>query len=243
MPDALTHLLHDPAAFAAGQLASPSARTALATALATLVPGAARAGDVVTVTSGPATAVLDLVGRRATFSATSTVGALPWQATVAGIGGPRPQVSLTLGSASANAMAVELDVVPGSPTPFAAKVLIESSSGAPAAVSLWPAPDADGLVGLLRTALPAEATRLVLDGVRGIDATVATAIDAVAGALGVLGAPDANGHRPIIAPVGLFRDPGGWLRIHVLGDGVTLQADRVIDLFEAIKPFVGLVGH
>ncbi len=242
VPDALTHLLHDPADFATSQLTSPTARTALATALATLVPGAARTGDVVTVTSGPATAVLDLVAKRATFSAASTVGALPWQATVAGIGGSRPQVTLTVGSASVNAMAVELDVQPGSPTPFAAKVLTQSSSAAPAAVSLWPVPDADGLVGLLRTALPAEATRLVLDGVRGMDATVATAIDAVADALGLLGAADANGHHPIIAPVGLFRDPGGWLRGHVLGDGITLQADRVIDLFEAIKPFVGLVG-
>jgi len=38
----------------------------------------------------------------------------------------------------------------------------------------------------------------------------------------------------------LFGDPGGWFRHHVLGDGTTLDPDLVIDVLEAIKPFVGL---
>ena len=242
VPDALTHLLHDPAAFATGVLTSADGRSAVAAALAALVPGATRTGEVVTVTSGPATVVLDLATRRATFAASSTAGIVPWQANLTDIGAAHPHVSLTLGSAEFNALAVRLAVAPGAMVPFTADVLTQSATGTPSSIALWPTPDADGLVGLLSAALPAEATRLVLEGVRFLDAFVGTAIELVAGALGVLGPADGAGLRPIVAPLGLFRDPGGWLRNHVLGDGATLHADRFVDLFESLKPFVGLGG-
>ncbi|MEP7114641.1 MAG: hypothetical protein ABI862_15350, partial [Ilumatobacteraceae bacterium] len=242
VPDALNHLVHDPAGFAAAQLASVDGRTALATALADLIPGASRTDHVVTVVSGPATAVLDLDTRRATFSATSSAGVLPWQASLSDVGAQRPRLTLTLGSPTFNAMALQVAVQPGVPVPLTASIVTASAVGTPASIAVWPNPDADALVGLLRDALPAEATRLVLDGIRGMDATVASAVELLANALGVLGPADTNGRQPIIAPVGLFRDPGGWLRTHVLGDGTTLNADRVIDLFESLKPFVGLTG-
>src|SRR4029079_19339067 len=58
----------------------------------------------------------------------------------------------------------------------------------------------------------------------------------------VLGPPDPTGFRPVLAPVGLFRDPGGWLSTNVLGAAPGDQLERLPDLFEALKPCVGLGG-
>ena len=53
----------------------------------------------------------------------------------------------------------------------------------------------------------------------------------------------ADGFRPIVAPLALcsaIRADGS--AGHVLGDGSSLDPDLVIDVLEAIKPFVGLAG-
>ena len=60
VPDSLSHLLHDPVAFIAPQLTAVPGRSAILDAIAALVPDATRAGDVVTITSGPATLTIDL---------------------------------------------------------------------------------------------------------------------------------------------------------------------------------------
>ncbi|MEO5900396.1 MAG: DUF6603 domain-containing protein [Ilumatobacteraceae bacterium] len=237
VPDALSHLLHDPAAFLAPVLAGAQGVGALADALVALVPGASRSGQTVAITSGPATFSIDLAGRRVGVTAASAVGALPWQLDLAGVGGPSVTGSVTIGSPAFNGAGVRFGLAP-----FTAALVRETATGAPNAVALWPNPDTDGLASFALAALPAEAIRLVLDGVRGLDTTLAGQIDALAGAIGMLGVADANGARPIIAAVALFDDPGGWFRHHVLGVTPAEQLDRVIDLFEALKPFVGLAG-
>ena len=236
VPDALTHLLHDPAGFFTAVLGHSAGRGALADAVVALVPGATRTADVVAVAAGPVAATLDLATRSAGIVAAGSAGALPWQLTVAGIGTASPTGSVTIGSPTFNGMALHLQTAP-----LRASLVTADASGASIDAALWPHPNADALVAVLADTLPAEATRLVLDAVRGLDPVVSAAVDALASGLGVLGPATAAGRRRIIAPLALFRDPGGWLRGHVFG-GSTLDPDRVIDLFESIKPFVGLVG-
>ena len=99
--------------------------------------------------------------------------------------------------------------------------------------------------GAAAAALPAEALRLLLEGLRSIDSQVGTALEDLASALGMLRAPDDRGFRAIVAPVALFSDPAGWLRqAGVLStvSGGPLDVGKVTDLLEAVKPFVGLAG-
>ena len=239
VPDALVHLLHDPKAFAAQQAASVVARTGLAQAAAVLVPGAARTGDVVTITRTGAlnaTIALDLGTRSATVSAASSFGALPWAIELIGLGTANPSGSATVGDPGFNTGALRLSV-----GPLAVVLIGTDSSDSPTTTALWPTTDIGGLGGFVAAALPAEATRLLLDAIRGLDGGVAAAIDALSGALGILGPPDGLGRRRTIAPVALFRDPVGWFR-SVLDAAPAQQVERLVDLFEAVKPFVGLDG-
>jgi large repetitive protein len=93
--------------------------------------------------------------------------------------------------------------------------------------------------------VPAEAVRVVLEGLRTIDTGLGTALDDLASALGMLAPADSTGHRAVLAPLRLFDDPAGWF---TRGDALSVvaggpfDAERVIDLLEALKPFVGLDG-
>ena len=239
VPDALVHLLHDPKAFAAQQAASASARTGLARAVAALVPGASRTGDVVTITRNGAlnaTIALDLGTRSITVSAASAFGALPWAVELVGLGTANLSGSATVGDPTFNTAAVRVSV-----GPFAVALAGTDSSGTPTVTTLWPTTDIGGLGDVVASALPAEATRLLLDAVRGLDGGVAAAIDALSGALGILGPPDAGGRRRTVAPLALFRDPVGWFR-SLLDAAPAQQVERLSDLFEAVKPFIGLDG-
>jgi hypothetical protein len=94
-------------------------------------------------------------------------------------------------------------------------------------------------------ALPAEALRVLLVAARRIDdPLLRDALDALTSALGLLKPPDAQGVRAIAAPVRLLEDPAAWFRSGVLdlSPGGALDADRIIDLLEAVKPFIGLAG-
>ncbi len=234
VPDALTHLLHDPVGFLAPILATAEVREALVVALSAILPGATRAGQTVTIAAGPTTFSFDLATRRASATA-SAAGALPWALQLSDLGGPAPTGSLTIGSASFNTAAVRIGF---SPTTVA--LTSTTAAGDPASVSLWPSTDLDGLTGFAAAALPAEAVRLLLEAVRGLDPTVGGVVEALAEALSLLGPPDADGRRAIAPPLALVRDPGGWFRSSALGGAPGVQLDALVDVLEALKPFVGL---
>lgn len=237
VPDALTALLHEPAPFVATRLATVEGRTAVSQALAALIGGATRTGDVVTFTVGPVMATVDLAARRASVEAASTVGALPWTLSLTGLGGPTSG-ALVVGAPLVNGGAVRLELAP-----LRVSLVDVAADGSPRSARLWPDPDLDGVVGYAEAALPAEAVRLVLGAVRALDAPVGLAIDSLAAALGVLGPADGGGgRRPILAPVALFDDPGAWLRRHVLAGGGGLIVAGAVDLLEALKPFLRLTG-
>ena len=240
IPDGLNHLLHDPSGFVHDAVSAATSRNSIADALVALLPGTTRSGDRVTLTDGALSATFDLSTRRAEC-VVSGHGALPWRIALHDVGAPHPTASMIVGDASANAFAVRAEFAPGTSAPLTVAVDTRAPNGsADEHVALWPVADSDALIDLARSAIPAEATRLVLEGLRGLDPIVGSALDALAAALGVLTPVDPQGQRRIAAPLGLFRDPGAWLRNHALGSGTSIDVDAAIDLFEAVKPFIGM---
>ncbi len=227
VPDALDHLLHDPG----GQLRAVP-RDALMSALAGLIPELTPAGDTVHVALGPLTVDADFAAKTLGFTASGT-GLISWSAGVSFDGTGHPSLHAGLGDVSRDAFAVTAQSGP---------LRVELVRGGAADVQLWPVPDVDGLGRFAASAVPAEALRVVLEGLRTIDAGLGTALDDLSGALGMLAAADEAGHRAIVAPIRLFDDPGGWFAGVLAVSGGPFDATRVIDLLEALKPFVGLDG-
>jgi hypothetical protein len=236
LPDGLAHLLHDPATHVRAALATPAGREALLTALHGLLPELTATGDALHAQLGPVTFDADLAAQTVGFTASGNDGVLSWHAGTAFDAAGDPTFEAGLGDPDSDALA--LSVQSG---PLSAQLL--RRGGPP--VALWPAPDVDGLAGVAAAAVPAEALRVLLEGLRSIDNQVGSALEDLASALGMLRAPDARGFRAIAAPVALFSDPAAWLRqAGVLSAvaGGPFDAARVTDLLEAIKPFVGLTG-
>ena len=236
LPDGLAHLLHDPAAQVRAVLGAPAGRDALLAALHGLLPELSATGEAVHAQLGPVTFDADLAARTVGFTAAGGDGVLTWHAGAAFDATGHPTFEAGLGDPAHDPLA--LSVQSG---PVRAELL---RTGA-APVSLWPALDVDGLAGAAAAAIPAEALRLLLEGLRSIDSQVGTALEDLASALGMLRAPDDRGFRAIVAPVQLFSDPAGWLRqagvLSTVGGG-PLDVGKVTDLLEAVKPFVGLAG-
>ena len=228
-PDSLMQLLHDPGAQLRTVLAAGPTRAAFAGALRGLLPALSGTGDTLTLTIAPLTANADLAARTLDVSAAGAEGLLRWRASTHLEPGARPTVSVRVGDPTLDAAALEL-----SSGPVQARLVPAFGN----AVPLWPTPDLDGLARFAEVALPAEAVRLVLEGIRDIDADVGAAVEALADALGLLGSASSGEPRPITAPVLLFQDPGRWLR--GLEAGITPA--RVISLLDNLKPFLGVTG-
>ncbi|WP_426560702.1 DUF6603 domain-containing protein [Angustibacter sp. McL0619] len=100
-------------------------------------------------------------------------------------------------------------------------------------VGLYPAVDPSGLATLAQSGLPA----IVLQAVAGwcrqeASETGLALLDAALDAIGLLGAPRANGSRAVVLPYGLIQDPGQWLRLRADPFGA------VVALLEALTPVV-----
>ncbi len=228
VPDALDHLLHD-----AGAQLRAVPRDALLSALAGLIPALTSTGDTVHLLLGPLTVDADFGAQTLGFSASDS-GLITWSAGVSFDATGHPSLHIGLGDPAHDAFAL---------TATSGPLRVQLVRGGAPDVELWPAPDVDGLGRFAAAAVPAEALRVVLDGLRTIDAGVGTALDDLAAALGMLGAADSAGHRAILAPVRLFDDPGGWFGgVLSATTGGPFDAERVIDLLEALKPFVGMDG-
>ncbi len=237
LPDALAHLLHDPGVQLRTLLGAPTSRGALLQALAAIVPSFTVTGDAARIAAGPLTADIDVGARTVGFTATGSEGLLPWHVSCTFTPGGVPTFAVGLGDVATDAFA--LTAVSG---PLRVR-LDRGAGGAP--VSLWPTVDVEGLGRLAAAAVPAEALRLVIEGLRHIQNDLGTALDDLCAAVGLLRPPDDAGHRAVIAPVRLFEDPAGWLKnagVLAVVAGGPFDVERLIDLLEAIKPFVGQGG-
>ncbi|MEO6712130.1 MAG: DUF6603 domain-containing protein, partial [Mycobacteriales bacterium] len=237
VPDALAHLLHDPGGRLRTLLAAAPSRTALAQSLAGLLPALTVAGDDITLVVGALSTDIDLAARTIGLTAAGSDGLLPWRIAANFAATGMPTYGLQLGDEKVDAFAL-------SATSGPLRVQLLRNSARPA-VTLWPTLDVDGLSRLAAAAIPAEALRVVLEGLRHIDNQLGSALDDLCDAIGLLKAADSTGYRPVAAPVLLFESPAEWMRnagVLSLVTGGPFDVERVIDLLEAIKPFVRLGG-
>ncbi len=235
VPDGLAHVLHDPGAHFRALLAVEGSRDALLGALAGLAPGVTATGAHVHGVVGPLTIDADVASGTLSATAAGAEGIVGWRLATAFGPGAAPTFELDLGDV-AGGFAVALRA-----NPWTAELRRPHSSP----VALFPAPDLDGLGRVAMSAVPAEALRILLEGLRAIDTAVGTTLDDLLAAIGMLAAPDGAGRRAIVAPIALFDDPAAWFaRGGMLStiDGGPLELDKVIDLLESLKPFIGLAG-
>jgi hypothetical protein len=232
VPDAIDHLLHDPAAHIASALSDGVHQTPIAAGLTQLV-------------SGIAGVTVDLAGRRVVLDTSGTPGdrgMLPWTAHLeaAATGGVSAQASF--GSAGTTAAGGAILRIQTGPT-AAALEWHRPSLATPELVRLWPSPDAVSLGRVLGRLVPAEIARLGLEYLRSLDDTARPILDVALDALGLLAAPVA-GQRNVRLPAGLLQDPVGWFRHEsVFGSAGGFSAPKVAALFDALKPILGIDGN
>ena len=237
----LEALLFDPAAAATAALQDATRRGALAAALRTLT-GDTRTGvgDAVRVQAGPVQADLDLATRAIDVTA-SGAGFVPWQATIAlGVGGTvsgSARLGPDLGAGTVVGVAVVL-----SAAPLAVHLQI-ARPGAVDAVELWPAPDPGAIADALADAAPAALAHVLLDTLRatlaGSVPSAGAVLDALLGALGLLGPAPTEGDEPppLRVPAALLRDPAGWL-----GSLPSGLATAVPGLLDALRSLLDAAG-
>ncbi|HEX7537186.1 MAG TPA: DUF6603 domain-containing protein, partial [Dermatophilaceae bacterium] len=235
VPDALDHLLHDPAAHVRAALADPASRSQLSTSAAALLGGGI---------------TLDLAARAAAVQVSGAPGAsglLPWTMTAHLAAGAAPDITVAIGSPGATAAG---GAVLGLTTlPHLALVLDwhPAGSATPRTIPLWPSADVAALTSALACVLPAEIGRIGLGYLRELDAGAQPVIDAALDALGLLGQPAVDGRRQVLSPAGLVADPVGWFAHDgSFGDGAggpgALSTVKVAAFLDAFKPILGIGG-
>jgi large repetitive protein len=232
VPDAVEHLLHDPAAHIHDALADASQLTGIASGLTQLLTGL------------PGLTV-DLAARKLVLDTSGTPGDLGmanWAAhlEVATTGTVSGFVTLgSTGTTAAGGALLKLET-----GPF--RVTLEwhrPGLATPDTIRLWPSPDAPAIARVLGRLLPAECARLGLEYLRALDDTAKPIIDVALDAIGLL-SPAVNGRRDVLLPAGLFQDPAGWFAHDtVFGAGGGYSAPRVATLLDALKPILGIAGN
>lgn len=234
-PDAIDHLLRDPAGTIRPVVVSAAAQVAgdlrtlmgLNSLPADLAPTAIRVGV------GPASLDVDL-----------SVGRVSGDFSLVVPGLPPLEVALTAqasGVAASAAVGAFVDGVGGTRLVGSfgsggAHLAVESR--APGAtgttsVGLYPSVDVPGLTGLGVAIVPAAVTQTLMQWCRTeASAGGLAALDAGLGALGLLGPAAPSGAREVVLPVGLFSDPGAWLRTR--SDPLA----TTVALLEALAPIV-----
>lgn len=216
-PDGLDRLLFDPATTVRSAL--DSAASDLARALRRLLGGPAEApsapaNPLVTVGVGGSSVVLDLAGRTLTASTTLAVAGAPplTLAVSASPTGASGSAGLGLVDPVLGGLAAEVSVATGSGAVFAIR---HRAPGAATdrTVPLYPSADVEGLRTVLISVVPAALAQAVATVCRShATGGGAAALDAALSALGLL-TPWSAGQPPrVVLPVGLFTDPGAWLR-------------------------------
>jgi hypothetical protein len=231
VPDAIDHLLHDPAAHVATALADAARRAEIAATLPELLPP----GIVVDLATRTLTVTLS--------GSPGTIGLLPWSLTARVSAGAAPDLSVTLGSPGSTAAGGA--VLRLTTAPHVAATLDWHPAGAatPVPVPLWPPPDIAALTRALGYLVPAEIGRIGLGYLRDLDADARTIIDAALDAIGLLGPAAADGTRRVLSPAGLVADPVSWFASSgSLGDSGALSAPKVIAFLDALKPILDVAG-
>jgi hypothetical protein len=230
-PDALDHLLNDPAAHFATAIANATQQSKISTGLTALLTGL----NGVTV---------DLAGKRLVIDQSGTpgdLGMLPWTLHVEATAAGALNASASLGSGgttAAGGAVLRLQTGPLS-------ALLEwhrPGLATPELIHLWPSPDLVGLERALGQLLPAELTRLGLEYLRGLDATAKPIIDTALDSIGLLGAA-VGSQRNVLLPAGLLHDPVSWFQHESsFGGPGGFSAPKVAALLDALKPIIGVTG-
>lgn len=231
-PDAIDHLLHDPAAHIADSLADAARRTDIASGINQLLTGV------------PGITV-DLAARRIVLDATGTPGErglLHWAAHLEATGAGAVTAQVSLGSAGATAAGGAILRLETGPL----RATLEwhrPGLAAPELIRLWPAPDAQAVGRALARLVPAECVRIALEYLRSLDEAARPVIDLALDAAGLL-APPVVGQRAVLFPAGLLHDPVGWFKHEsAFGSAGGFSAARVVALLDALKPILGLTGN
>lgn len=233
-PDGLDRLLHDTAATMRASFAGSPA--AIAGALRALVPAAGGTGSSLSWTAGPATIGVDLAAGSVTAALHLAEAPLPPIAVDVTTSPSGVSATAALGSLDPQAGGVRL-VARTSP---AASLAAEwAAPDAPArTLALLPTPDPVALADFATVALPAVLAHCLVNAVRGtVSSQARPALDAALDAVGLLAAPDTAGGRAVIVPMGVFQDPGGWLR-HGTAAWRTNAAASAVALLDALAPLV-----
>ena len=252
VPDAIDHLLHDPVAFSASVFGSAARRVALVGALRSLVPGGGTpTADVLTWTAGPATATLDLATRRVLLAGAGT-GALPWtvRAVVPAGGDPdldpsrRLDLQAGFGAPGVSPAGGGRLAVTTSPTLTVTGEWYRAGAATPESLRLWPSPDAPALLRLAARLATAEVGRVGLESLRSLDPTARPLVDAALAAFGLVGPAPTGELAQLRLPLGLLADPLGWFSHGGALGAATggLDPAKVIVLFDALKPILGVTG-
>ena len=232
VPDAIDHLLHDPAAHISSALADATQRSSISSAINRLLTGM------------PGITV-DLEGRRIvldTSGAPGNRGMLHWTAHLEGNATGAVSALVTLGSAGTTAAGgAILRLQTG---PFRAGLEWHRPGlAAPELIPLWPTPDGPALARVLVRLIPSQGMAMGLEYLRALDDAARPIVDAALDAIGLL-APPVAGQRRVLLPLGLLRDPVGWFQHEsAFGSASGFSAPRVIALLDALKPIIGLTGN
>ena len=231
VPDAIDHLLHDPASHISEGLADPDRRAQMSSSLTQLL-------------APMPSVVVDLAARRLVIDAAGTPaerGLLPWTAHVEA--GATGDVSANVSIGSPGTTAAGGAIARLQTGPLRAELDWFRSGSNPEHITLWPAPDATALARAAVQVTLAEFARGALETPRLTGSSAGAVLDAAFGTIGLLGSPDQAGVRPVLLPLGLFADPGGWLQHETaLGGAGGFSAARVAALLDALKPIVGMKG-
>ena len=249
VPDAIDHLLHEPAAHVRAVLDAAAERQALVAALRAIAGDTGAGGatpDELTLQLGPVGLTADLAARRLTLSGSATpaeAGVVAWSGRFTLDATDAASGEIALGGAGATvAGGVELVLTSGPPATLVVRRHLPGSAPAHE-VRLWPDPDPGEVARTVARVVPAELTRVALEIVRDLDETARPIVDAALDAIGMLGAANADGARRVLLPVALFDDPLAWFADEAaLGGAGGLQPARLVALLDALKPLLGVAG-
>ena len=254
VPAAIEQLLHDPLDHLRTALATPAARGQLVLGLRALWPNApALQGsppDELALALGPLTARLRLAPWQVDISAQAEAGVggfgwVGWQGRLRFNANEIVDAGLRVGAnnttAVTGAVRLELD--------RALRLSIgwqRPGAAVADAVELWPNPDAAAVERALVRLLPAELLRQALQSLRALDDSARPVIDGMLSLVGLLGAANPQGLRAVRLPAALLANPAAWLRheaaLGVSGAASAFDPNRLVQLFDALKPLVDLPG-